>query len=180
MGARSSQAVRKTNRGCSDCRFARLIGYDGGMNRSIFSKQLLLPVLWIGIGLICLAFSTSPGKLYRQTIEDNVSQVIRVSAWVVGFVCIFTGIIILITKRRRVTVLILTLCAVILGAMVGMVIADAIYPERNHKGDDVNLEMQRNGADTIIYTAMATGSASVLFLAGIASKHKATAQPKES
>ncbi len=77
------------------------IGYDLVMRAPKFSrKQLFLSAAWVGFGLVCLAFSTSPDKAFELQSADPIAQEYRVAAWVVGFACVFAGIIILITPRR--------------------------------------------------------------------------------
>jgi hypothetical protein len=81
--------------------------------------------------------------------------VIETTALVLGVVCIFGGVILLATRRRRMRILVLALCGTIPGGFLGALVAEAIDPHRHFKGQSTQEWFL---ADWMIYAGMALGA----------------------
>jgi hypothetical protein len=64
----------------------------------------------------------------------------------------------------------LVAAGLLLGALIGLGIADAVLPERHHKGITEELERQRMAGNAIIYEGMVAGGFAGLFLSAITYK----------
>jgi hypothetical protein len=125
-------------------------------------KQLLLSVLWISIGFGGIVFSLRDWNLSLRQSDDwlaHIQPVVRMAGRVIGWTFFCIGVIGLITARQRAKVLILALCGVIPGAIVGELVRNTIFPV-----GPTSSGYERNTENVIPWLGMALGS--IVFLIG--------------
>jgi hypothetical protein len=85
-------------------------------------RQLILSVLWISIGFAALALSI------REPHQVDPNGSFRIVERVLGWTMVCIGVIPLVTTRRPIRVLMLALCGVIPGGIIGSVVRDVVAP----------------------------------------------------
>lgn len=117
------------------------------MDRLSFSlKQLFVSMFLMSAGMAAISYAFR--SLYPDSVECAAAKVL-------GAVAIILGALLLVTKQRRMRALILVLCGILAGFMVGGIISAIAIPGlgRRYLSSD-----ERRLADIIGYASAAVGA----------------------